>query len=278
MKLAISNIAWDAEHDSEAYGLMKQYGYEGLEIAPTRIFPENPYGRLAEAETWSNALRQKYGLAVPSMQSIWFGRQEKLFGSEEERGILADYTKRAIDFAAAIGCGNLVFGCPRNRSCPDGADMDAAVEFFQTIGAYAASQGTVIGMEANPPIYNTNYINDTMSALELIRQVDSEGFRLNLDVGTMIENGEDTAELAGQVKYINHVHISEPGLKPIQHRELHKELKEILSEESYGGFVSIEMGKTEDTSVIEHTLAYIAEIYHIKKKTTHPAFPSVSII
>ena len=263
MKLAISNIAWDAEHDSEAYGLMKQYGYEGLEIAPTRIFPENPYGRLAEAETWSNALRQRYGLAVPSMQSIWFGRQEKLFGSEEERGILADYTKRAIDFAAAIGCGNLVFGCPRNRSCPDGADMDAAVEFFQTIGAYAASQGTVIGMEANPPIYNTNYINDTMSALELIRQVDSEGFRLNLDVGTMIENGEDTAELAGQVKYINHVHISEPGLKPIQHRELHKELKEILSEESYGGFVSIEMGKTEDTSVIEHTLAYIAEIYHV---------------
>ena len=79
----------------------------------------------------------------------------------------------------------------------------------------------------------------------------------------MIENGEDTAELAGQVKYINHVHISEPGLKPIQHRELHKELKEILSEESYGGFVSIEMGKTEDTSVIEHTLAYIAEIYHV---------------
>ena len=38
------------------------------------------------------------------MQSIWFGRQERLFGSEEEREILIDYTKKAVDFAVAIQC------------------------------------------------------------------------------------------------------------------------------------------------------------------------------
>ena len=45
-------------------------------------------------------------------------------------------------------------------------------------------------MEANPAIYNTNYINTTQEALDLIREVGSDGFRLNLDVGTMLENGE----------------------------------------------------------------------------------------
>lgn len=54
-----------------------------------------------------------------SMQSIWYGRTEKLFGTEEERNLLLDYTKSAVDFAAAIGCKNLVFGCPKNRCIPE---------------------------------------------------------------------------------------------------------------------------------------------------------------
>lgn len=261
MELSVSNIGWEAQNDRYVYGLMKKYGYLGLEIAPTRIFPENPYGRMIEAAEWSRKMGREYGFAISSMQSIWFGRQEKLFGSEEERRILTDYTKQAIDFAAAIGCRNLVFGCPRNRNCPENAKMDTAIGFFRELGDYAASKGTAIGMEANPPIYNTNYINDTISALELVEQVESEGFLLNLDVGTMIQNGEDAAELAGQVKYINHVHISEPVLKPIETREIHKELKELLLAENYAGFVSIEMGKTADMLAVERTLQYVREVF-----------------
>ena len=40
MKLALSNIAWTVEQDECMHGLMKRIGYEGLEIAPTRIFPQ----------------------------------------------------------------------------------------------------------------------------------------------------------------------------------------------------------------------------------------------
>lgn len=76
--------------------------------------------------------------------------------------------------------------------------MGVAVSFFREIGDYAASKGTIIGVEANPPIYNTNYVNDTSSALALIRQVGSKGFLLNLDVGTMFQNGENAELLAGQ--------------------------------------------------------------------------------
>lgn len=49
LRLSVSNIGWQAEDDREIYALMKEYGYSGLEIAPTRIFPENPYDRLTEA-------------------------------------------------------------------------------------------------------------------------------------------------------------------------------------------------------------------------------------
>ena len=261
MNLSISNIGWELGQDIQVYALMEKYGYSGLEIAPTRIFPEAPYSRIPEAEDWSRAMKQEHGFVVSSMQSIWFGRQEKLFGSVEEREALVDYTKQAIDFAAAIGCGNLVFGCPRNRNLPEGAEPDTAISFFREIGDYAASKGTVVGMEANPPIYHTNYINDTASALALIRKVGSPGFLLNLDVGTMIQNGEDVSLLAGQIGSITHVHISEPGLKPVGQRELHKELRELLLSEGYSKFISIEMGKTGDLVAIEHTLEYVQEVF-----------------
>lgn len=261
MKLAVSNIAWSPEKNTLIYTLMRDLGFCGLEIAPTKLFPTTPYDSIALARIWIEQLKKEYGLMVPSMQSIWYGRKESVFGKTEERKILADYTRKAIDFAVAIGCKNLVFGCPHNRNLPDGADETLAIPFFRELGEYAFSQGTVIGLEANPAIYHTNYINNTRDAFRLIRQVNSKGFRLNLDAGTMIQNGEDVSELAGNVFLINHVHISEPSLKPIEERHLHKELMRVLSAEGYQGFVSIEMGIMDDIVEIEEKMSYIRGIF-----------------
>ena len=97
--LSISNIAWTEDNDREVYGLMREFSFKGLEIAPTRIFKEAPYEKLKEAGEWSQRLKQDYGLCISSMQSIWYGRNEMLFGSEGEREVLLNYTRSAIDFA-----------------------------------------------------------------------------------------------------------------------------------------------------------------------------------
>lgn len=260
MKLSISNIAWAPSQDEKVYFLLKKYGFTGLEIAPARVFPEAPYEKLTEAASWAEKIRQDYGLSVSSIQSIWYGRAEMLFGPEREMETLLEYTKKAIDFAGAIACGNLVFGCPRNRNLPEGADANAAIPFFREIGDYAAEHGAAVALEANPPIYHTNYINDTPSAFRLIEEVGSPGFLLNLDVGTMIWNGESPWLLIGRGNLIHHVHISEPGLVPIKRHKLHKELTEVLKAENYKGFVSIEMQLQEDLKVIEDAMAYVAEL------------------
>ena len=264
MKRSISNIGWEAAQDIHVYEWMRCHGFTGLEIAPTRILTQNPYDRLEELGQWYAELKKTWGFEIPSMQSIWFGRQEKLFGTAEERQSLLDYTRKAIDFAAAVSCRNLVFGCPRNRQIPDGADPEIAVAFFRELGDYAAQRGTVLAMEANPPIYNTNYINDTPAALELVKQVDSEGFLLNLDVGTMIQNEEQVSQLAGAVRWINHVHISEPGLRNIdQNREsFHRELLNLLKQEGYRGYVSIEVGKQAELSAVEDSMNYLEGLCH----------------
>lgn len=261
MNLSISNIGWSEENDTAVYRLMQRHGFTGLEIAPTRIFPVKPYEKIAAASEWKQQLTSEYGFNTPSMQSIWYGRTERLFGSEEDRQALLDYTKMAVDFAEKIGCGNLVFGCPRNRQIPDGADEDMAVSFFKAVGDYAAEHNTVIAMEANPPIYNTNFINTTASAIELIEKVNSPGFLLNLDLGTMIENAEDITALSGKEQLIHHVHISEPGLKPLAMRTIHKELRNFLAQCNYRRYISIEMGKTADLSLLEEKMIYVKGIF-----------------
>lgn len=260
MKLSISNIAWAKEQDDKIYTLMKENGFAGLEIAPTKIFVQNPYDDLENAKTWAQDLKNNFGFSVPSMQSIWYGRTERIFGTNEERQILIDYTKKAIDFAETIKCKNLVFGCPKNRNIEKESDYATAIEFFKELGDYAYSKNTCIGMEANPTIYNTNFINNTNSAIKLIKDVNSKGFLLNLDLGTMIYNNESVKELEGNVNLINHVHISEPYLALIEPRQIHQDLMSMLKSENYDKFISIEMKQQDDLQDIKNTMEYLINI------------------
>ena len=67
------------------------------------LLPIMTYDKLEDAKKWSESLKNEYGFCVPSMQSIWYGRQEKIFHSPEDREALTEYTKKAIDFAKIPG-------------------------------------------------------------------------------------------------------------------------------------------------------------------------------
>ncbi len=260
MKLSASNIAWEAAQDDAIIALMKELGYAGIEIAPTRIIPDNPYGKPEIAAEWAAEMKRTHHLDVSSMQSIWFGRQERIFGDDEEKKILLDYTRKAIDFATVLRCGNLVFGCPRNRNVPKKTDPASAIPLFKELGDYAYYRGTVFALEANPIIYHTNFVNDTEEAFRVIDAVNSPGFLLNLDIGTMIQNQENVSIVCGRVNKINHVHISEPFLKPIKKREIHRKIKSLLLSEDYAGYISVEMGKTDYNSLKE-SLEYVRDVF-----------------
>lgn len=263
MRLSISNIAWDGSKDIEVYKLMEKYGLKGLEIAPTRFFADRPYERISEAEKLEKELKNQYNFEICSMQSILYGRSEVIFESAENQRRITQYLFGAIDFAAVISCKNLVFGSPKNRCLTREEDYGAAVEFFRVLGEYAFKKGTVIAIEANPSIYGTNFINFTKEAVEIVKDVNSRGFKVNLDFGTIVENRENVEEIAAYMEHINHIHISEPGLVPITQRDGHRQLASLLRSKSYKGFISIEMKKGQDDSLsdIERAMSYIAQVF-----------------
>ena len=260
MKIAASNIGWQAENDHEAWNFLQEQGYTGIEVAPGRVMPVEPYEHIAEAEAFARKLSLDYGLSVVSMQSIWFGRSENLFHSRDEREALLSVTKKAIDFASAMHCPNLVFGCPRQRNMERTGQEDIARHFFLTLGEYAYSHGTVIALEANPPIYQTNFLNETQDVLKWADELAHPGISVNLDLGTMIQNSESIGILAGRAHLLHHVHVSEPYLAPIEYRKLHGKIAGQLATAGYDGFVSLEM-KSGDFAVWQASAIYMAEVF-----------------
>lgn len=139
-------------------------------------------------------------------------------------------------------------------------DSDAAAEaFFMQAGNLAARYGVRLAIEANPPMY-TNYLNGTAEAFSLVKRLDNPGLAVNLDLSTMLAQGEKLQNFVDDLKYVSHVHISEPGLAPIQKRPEHKELALLLGAVGYRGFVSVEMART-DLDTVKRTLDYVAEVF-----------------
>ena len=218
LKLAISNIAWDKADDEAVYAAMQQNGFTGLEIAPTRIFPEYPYENLTGAALFGGYLLNRWGFHVPSMQSIWYGQTGNIFDPVQAEELL-DYTAEAFQFAHTINCPSLVFGCPKNRRLDPPHTAAEGDAFFAKAGALASHYDVVLA-----------------------------------------SNGERLRDFVDDIKYVSHVHISEPGLEPIVPRQEHKELAMLLKAVGYSGDVSIEMKRT-DVETVRKTLAYIAEVF-----------------
>lgn len=261
MKLSISNIAWSADKDYQMYRILSDRKFRGLEIAPTRIWTDVPYDHLSEAKEYSVMLLRDFGLEVSSMQSIWFGITDNIFASEECRQRLIEYTKKAIRFAEIINCGNLVFGCPKNRNKAMENKEEEVYSFFKTIGDFAYEHQTRIALEANPTIYNTNFINTTDEAFSFVRKINSKGLLVNYDLGTCIVNDENLSSLEKNMEYVNHIHISEPNLELIEKRKIHKDLAKLLKNNKYNGYVSLEMKKQDNINILIDAIEYIKEVF-----------------
>lgn len=259
MKLSISNIAWKQSDEKIVLQYLVQNGYKAIEIAPTKLVGENPYEKVKKGRAYADALFSNYGLVISSMQSIWYGKLENMFTSDEDRLKLLNYSKDAIKFAEAIGCKNLVFGCPKNRIINNDNDINKAVGFFRELGNYAAKHNTVFALEANPKIYGTNFMNTTNEVIDICRKVGSVGVGVNFDFGTLIQNEETIDICIDNINIINHIHISEPYLELIKARDVHKEFISILKSKGYNKYISIEM-KEQDLKNVIKSIDYLREV------------------
>ena len=267
MKLAFSNIAWDAAEETAARDILRQNGFAGIEVAPTKCWPDWQGAGPDSAGRLRAALRQD-GFAVPAMQALLFGMpQLKVFGTAAEQAALVEHIAMVAGLAAALGAGTLVFGSPRNRDRgeldPDAASAQA-LHVFRAMGEACHAQGVWLGIEANPAQYGCNFLTGWRDAAAFVRLCAHPGVRLHLDAACTYMAGDDVAEAVEQsADILVHVHISEPELGlfagPVAD---HARLAAALRQVDYQGWCSLEMRRAEPPLPAIETAARFAREHY----------------
>jgi D-psicose/D-tagatose/L-ribulose 3-epimerase len=249
MKLAISNIAWDAAEQSALLPALTTAGVTGIEIAPTKIWPDWTGATAEAARTLREDLAGR-GFAVPALQSILFGRPNlTVFGDPSG---LVDHIAAVAELAGALGARVMVFGSPRNRLrglLGSAEAMRQAVSVFRDIGVVCQAAGTCLAIEANPAAYGGDFLLTWREAADLVAQIDHPGIGLHLDTACTIMAGDDPVEAAAACAgRIRHFHVSAPQLGPVGLEDDnidHPRIAAALRTGGYGGWISIEMRRTE---------------------------------
>ncbi len=267
MKLSISNIAWDKSEDKEVFELIKKFGFSGIELAPTKNFIDPAITTNHDCDVYLKYI-SSCGFSLPAMQSLLFGKPElKIF--DDSKNETLEYLKKIIDLAQKLDVKVLVFGSPKNRSIGDMDRVEVnkiAIDFFAELGDYAYSKNRYFCIEPNAKEYGCDFVVNTSEAIDLIKSVDSRGFRLHIDSAVMMMNGENVEEsLEASMPYMEHFHISEPFLDFIpSNKTNHQLFYEILKKIGYDKWMSIEMKNNvlhSNIEAIEKSLKFISDIY-----------------
>lgn len=246
MKLAFSNLAWDAPAaDEQMFALLRKELLTGIELAPGKIFPDLSNITDEQIQNY-RAKVETAGLQITGFQSLLFGRPElQVFGDDQTKQALLEHLEILMKALKGLGGRVLVFGSPRNRDRGGRTDSEAtkeAAEFFTQVGKSADFLGVKVCLEANPPIYNCNFLTTTQSVFDFVQLVNSPGIGFHLDTGAMLINEEKSADFSDELwSAVEHVHLSTAQLQVPHEQAFHQALSQTLKQKNYQHFVSVEM-------------------------------------
>lgn len=264
MKLAISNIAWDQHDDHEILTGLRDRGVLGIEVAPTKVWPEWKGADPKQAALYRSKL-SSLGFDIPAMQAILFGRPELQLFDRDCYDSFYDHIKVVADLAAELGAAVLVFGAPKNRVRGQLSTRDAmfqAADFFREAAEICQQRHCCIGLEHNPVGYGCDFVTNVADARELVDLVDHPGFKLHLDSAGIHMCGQSIDKVIKGAGEFVHYHISEPMLEAVAGGEVdHEQAAKSLVDIDYSGWVSIEMKQVSDTDIIYRSVARATSCY-----------------
>lgn len=198
MKVAISSVCWAGDSREEVLRKARSSGFHAIELLtfPPEIW--DCHGNLEEMHP--HVLREQLDRHGLKLAALHLGAI--LTSSEHKRRKLTDYAKRAIDFAAAIGCGTIVEGGPNRKSEP----FRPFLKSLEELSRYLVGSHVRMGLENHYGSW-IQYMEDYEHILDCVQSPD---VGITLDTGHFTSAKVDPAEVAGRfAAHIVHVHIKD---------------------------------------------------------------------
>ncbi len=248
IKLGICNELFEGMEFGEVCRLVKDIGYDGLEIAPftlARLITELSSGRRRELRR----MVEDAGLETIGLHWL-LAKTEGLYLTSPDatvRRATGDYLVALAGATADLGGTLMVLGSPKQRSLLPGVTFDQAfgfaLEVFDRIMPYVAAAGVDLCFEPLAPS-ETDFINTCAQAMELVERVGHPHFKLHMDVKAQSsETGATVPELirryAGKAGHFHAQDVNRrgPGMGDVDFKPIMKS----LVESGYDRWVSVEI-------------------------------------
>jgi len=169
----------------------------------------------------------------------------RLTGGDAQANAAADYARRALDRAAALGVRTVVFGSAGARNCPaffpKEKALDQLARYLHFLGGEAESRGIRVAIE---PLNRSesNLVNSLEEGFALAAAADHPAVGVLADSYHFLLGREDTDYLKEKASCLTHVHLAQPLGRslPLEPEALFDGFMEALQAGGYDGRMSIE--------------------------------------
>jgi len=240
-----------SEYDRSGIGMDKaavvyeeMFDYVELPLAQIMDLPESDFTRDVLDFT------RERGIRVAACNNF-APASLRLTGGDAQPNAAADYAKRALDRAAALGAETVVFGSAGARNCPAFFPRDRALEqlatFLRFLGDEAQSRAIRIAIE---PLNRaeSNLVNSLAEAFALADRVNHPAVGVLADSYHFLLGREDPAYLREKASQLYHVHLAQVlgRTLPVEPEALFDDFMEALQAGGYDGRMSLEAYCPED--------------------------------
>lgn len=253
MNIGLSNLAWDKEQALYFYKLLNSIGYSYVEGVLTKIAP---WDKLSQSNL--NQLKidlNNNNLNCYSLQSLFFDIPVKSLNEKEN---VLNHFKCLIDYSKILGVKILVFGSPNLRKKDVNYKMSLA-SLFNYLDLLLDNTNIKVVIEPNCKQYNGDYFYNCSEIVKFIKDNNFKNIRTMIDTHNLLnENLNPIEELEKNINFIEHVHVSENQLKPIENIDFHKDFAKALKKNNYKFNVTYEVKKTDnlEASIEQFSLIY----------------------
>lgn len=250
MKYSISNLAWDDTPLDQIIPKLANAGLQGVEIAPTAIWPDLDQVSDQEIIEFKGYL-ESHNLVVSGIQSLLYGHPElQLFDQSCWRG-LRTHLEKVITVGGLLGADVAVFGSPKNR-VRGILDLNQANHlastFLKQLNPHLKANNIVLTLEPNAPDYGADYLTTYEDVVHLSNNINSEYIKPQIDTGCLWMIGVPP-ENAYSYFMPHHIHLSVPNLDQVPGGYRFEEIMSRAQLTKYSRWVVIEMLELEKDSL-----------------------------
>lgn len=246
--LCVSNICINNISNIQFVCLLKLYGINLIQIAPTKLI--HNWELIHKLNDKINKIK-KMGIDVMSFQSITYKLDNLNIFDLKSQESLYYHIIKLIDIAEENKVKLLVFGCPKNRQILDFSlnNNEIFINFFKKIGSYLDDKNIVVCIENNSTQYNCNFINTIKECGNIVRSINKKNIKMMIDIGNTIMDNYDLNDIKDYTDIVYNIDISQPFMKDFSSpHEYNYVFTTLLKKNNYNKTINLEMLNNNDNN------------------------------